>query len=312
MHPACLCLLLLTAVPGRTDTPVMVLSEGRVISAADFSIGPSGELIVVPAGKGEPPESIVVDSPALLDASMVPKAKPGQPKAAGTGASVQLTCGEILQGSIVEPDSPGTIRFNTCHFGPQRLALEKIATIHLAGRRASRPATDSGRDHPCLVLTNGDLIAGAIKLITPTAVTIDSAFGETETDISRVAGITLAGDPPLVDGRTTGQLICSLADGQRWYVDNLAAGPAKGQVRLHRAGSAADLPVTHLRQLVFAGWTIRELIALGPPEVRTTPTWAGQSPCRSTRPGAGAPGRSATGRSSGESPPDPGPASATP
>ena len=49
MHPFHLSLLLLTAVPSGAGTPAIVLSEGRVISAADWSIGPDGAVIVTAA-----------------------------------------------------------------------------------------------------------------------------------------------------------------------------------------------------------------------------------------------------------------------
>ena len=273
MHAACLTLLL-TATSLGTDAPVMVLSEQRVVSARSWSIDGSGQLIVEAVGQGDSPESILVGAPALLDVSRSPRPvarRHGPDGAAGASAVIQLINGEILRGAILEPDSPGTVRFDAADFGPQRLALAKIAVIRLAGRRLSQPAGRRLGDPPYLLLANGDVISGAIKVITPAAVTVDSEFGEAKPELSRIAAIALAADPPPADGRAAGQLICSLADGQRWYVDAVAAGPGNGQLRVERAGSTVDLPADSVQQLVFAGWTIRELIALAPPEVSTTP-----------------------------------------
>lgn len=265
-----LSLLLLIAVPTDAGAPATVLSQGQVISATDWSIGANGTVIVTAAGPNGSPKSIAVGAPALVDANRPRQIRPRRGQAPGAGAMIQLTNGEMLLGAVVEPDSPGTVRFTTRPFGAQRLALDKIATIHLAGRRLNQPATAKPADAPYLLLTNGDVVSGVIKAVTPEAVTIDSAFGQAETSLSRVASIAPATDPPSADGRAAGQLICSLADGQRWYVDTVAAGPGQDQLSIRRAGRTVELPVTELRQLVFAGWTVRELIALGPPEVETT------------------------------------------
>jgi len=272
MHAVSLSLLLMTAVPGGADSSVIVLCEGRVISASGFSIADDGALTVAVAGGADADKSIVVESPALLDASSATEAGGSYPgKTRTVGAIVQLTNGEILRASIVEPDSPGTIRIDSRELGPLRLTLEKVAAIDLGARRSSQSVTGRGPDPPYLLLTNGDVVAGAIKGVTPDAVTIDSEFGEADTDMSRVAAIVLAADPPPADGRSAGQLICVLADGQRWYVDAVASGPTGDKVRLSRGAKPVDVPLAAVRQLVFAGWTVRELITLDPPEVSTTP-----------------------------------------
>ena len=270
MPPACLSLLLLTATSLATDAPVMVLSEQRVISASSWSIDRSGQLIVEAVGQGDSTESMVVDTPVLLDVNVSPQARVRRHEPGGAAAVIQLTNGEILRGAILGPDSPGTVRFDAEDFGPHRVALERIATIRLMGRRLNQPPARRLGDPPYLLLANGDVISGAIKLITPAAVTVDSEFGEAEPEMSRIAAIALAADPPPADGRAAGQLICALADGQRWYVDAVAAGRGNSQLRLRRAGSTVDLPADKVQQIVFAGWTIRELIALAPPEVSTT------------------------------------------
>jgi len=286
MHAVCLSLVLLSAAPDEIDASVVVLAEGRVVPAAGWSIRGDGELVVASAGDGDAQAWIVVPSPALLDASPGGAGNGNGRDEASSGRSPQgalarsagfptavmhLANGEVLHGSLAEPDEPGTVRFDTREFGPQRLALGAIAAIRLVGRRIHESAGHDAGDAPCLVLTNGDVLPGAIKAITPEAVTVDSAFGQTDTELARVAAVVLAPDPPPTDGRRAGQLICSLADGQRCYVDALAPGSVEGRLQLRRAGASVDLPRSAVRRVVFSGWTVRELIALDPPAVETTP-----------------------------------------
>lgn len=249
--------------------PVWVVTEQGVTNAWAWSIGSGGE-ILVKTSKDEPQAVPVgISSPAMLDSTPAAARNPGAPADA---AVLLLVNGEQIRGRIETSQSTGTLRWSSTALGSMDVPLSDIAAITLPQRAAPTAARRPGTvKPPCLLLTNGDVIGGAIKGIGPESVLVESDFGDAETSIGRVASIVISTAAPESDRRGADQWICTLADNQRWHVDRLQAGTTAGVIRVMRAGKAVDLAAEQVHRIVWPRWNTHELIHLGSPRVQTTP-----------------------------------------
>lgn len=253
----------------QTTRPVLVLTDRQAIQASGWSIAENGRLQVIdsPGAAGRQ-----VETPLLIDVenAVAPPAPMG-----GTLVRVQLASGEIIRGRIEDSEAHASLRLTNAQFGEMRVPFAEIVSLSFGATDAGVVAGSSPAKPSCVILTNGDVVPGKILAVTAKKVTIDSDFGETDTEMNRVVAILMSEDSAPANSTARDRLVCILGDGQRWLADWMRHADEAGTIVLSRSGRDVEVPVAAIRQIVFPGVSVQTLTWSAPAKVETTPYLGG-------------------------------------
>ncbi len=264
MHAVTLILGFLAIWPQQAQRPVLVLTDKEAVRAAGWSVSADGHVQAIDESNTSSPRT--VESPLLLDAENA--VSPPIPSD-GRIVAVRLAGGEIVRGKLEDSATAGIVRIRSLQLGALDIAVDQIISLSLGGAGGA-PANPQAKP-PCVILANGDVVPGKINGITPAKVTIDSEFGETATEIGRVVAILMPENSAKTADQKRDRLEILLGDGQRLLVDRMKPGGKAGVVVLSRKERDFEIPISTIRQIVFLGTTVRELVFSAPPKVETTP-----------------------------------------
>lgn len=249
----------------QTTRPVLVLTDRQAIQASGWDAAENGRLQVIdsPGASGRQ-----VEAPLLIDVenAVAPPAPAG-----GTLVRVQLASGEIIRGRIEDSGADASLRLSNAQIGEMRVPFAEIVSLSFAATDTGVVAGSSPAKPPCVILTNGDVVPGKILAVTARKATIDSDFGETDTEMNRVVAILMSEDSSPADSTAHDRLVCILGDGQRWLADRMKHADKTGTIVFSRSGRDVQVPVAAIRQIVFPGVSLQTLTWSAPAKVETTP-----------------------------------------
>ncbi len=236
--------------------PGILLADDRVTPVTAWWTVDGGTVDALPA------EGSATLSPlkiALWERDHRPEPYPRVPTAPTATALIVWRSGEVIAGSLEA--SGDKLLLVSPAWGGIELRLEEIDTVRLA-RRSGQPAwLPAGAGRPGLILANGDALGGPISALDAGSVSIDSDFGATPVELSRVAWILPAPPPGTAPRqRPSAQYACALGSGEVWHVDRLELRRGGDTVELERAGKRATVPLAALWKVVFPGWREEPLL----------------------------------------------------
>jgi hypothetical protein len=156
--------------------------------------------------------------------------------------------GEILAGKTSPGEATDEVTLVSEQFGEVNARLDELIEIRYSGIEPERVTA------PCVVLSNGDVVAGKIIAILRDRVIVDSVFGETPLDRRVIGRLVFASKVESIDGRAGNQFLLVLSDGQRVYADAVSGDPVGEAVRVIRARREGRIPKTKIQRIIFPGW----------------------------------------------------------
>ncbi len=178
-----------------------------------------------------------------------------------------LRSGEALRGRVRDSERPGGVQFESRLFGARWHDLAQVREVRFAeafyGAKGVSP--------PFVVLRNNDIVAGAIKAVGPQGVKIESVFGVTQIEQSRLATVVLSTEANAKAAQADGYVV-ELTDGQKLHATALAKDVAgDSSVILHWGQGQASIRISQISRAVFPGWSYWHLCELGEPKITTVP-----------------------------------------
>lgn len=246
-------LLVLAAAP--LHPPVLAIDAAGFHEAERWDLSGASTLALTGAGgayRTESPGYLETDS---ADAAPLP----------GECVAV-LRSGEVFAGALEDSAQAGTLCLVSRDWGRLCFPMDAVASLTMPGYQTPSAADCA----PCLVLANGDTLPGEIKRIGLDAVTVASPFGEVPTATERVAAVVLSAEAIPFDGRTGGETLVALTDGQRWFAGSVE-GVGGDAIKVRRGEATALVENVRFRRLIFSGWRARLLTETGRPTVETMP-----------------------------------------